>query len=575
MKARLRELPKAFRAILPTQAIRGFGRPGTITFFDGELRMEDGKHTTNGKTTNVPLLDFEAAPAGGGRVQLVVKHKGDPVHLDVVSYANAKDRRRLFDDLSVLLKSDPEALFVHYNSLLIEIAVKALKTAEQLATQQTQAEAEPDRIAPPWPTPWDGEVRLGDVLDEVYKAIRKHVVLSHESAVAVTLWVAWSYAVVRTPGGPTGDTCPILAICSPTKRCGKSTLLTLLSYLCPAVISASNVSSAAVFRLVEREKPTLLIDECECFVHESEELRGLLNASHKRETSYVLRCVGESFTPQKFSTWCVKCVALIGRLPDTLTDRSILVRLQRKRADETVATLDDEAAEHLRTLSRKLSKAIDASVQAAMYAARPTLPVTLHDRAKDNWKRLVALADIGGGRWPAEARKSAVVLSLDDGEPESLGVQAIIDAVGVFGNVDRLRPEELVERLLEIPDRPWPTLSRGRPLTAKKLASVLAPYGVQAVRDHGGRWYRKTDFVDAFQRYYSPPPETICQSVTDASKCLSDNDLRRDGSKIENETEIQSVTAQVLDNQGLTFERDGLTDRNGSMGENEETEWVF
>lgn len=535
----------------------------------------DDKHRQNGKATNVPLLDFEAAPAGGGRVQLLVKREGEAVHLDTLNYASAKDRRRLFDDLGALLKADPEVLFVAFNASVITAATKALAMAEELAKQQAPQESESDRIAPAWPTPWTDEVRLSDVLTETYAAIRRHILLTHEAAVATALWVLWSYAVDRSPTGPAGDVCPILCVTSPTRRCGKTSLLSVLLHLCPGAVPASNLTAASMYRLIEKERPVLIVDEADTFGKDNPELVGIINSGHRRELAYVARCVGDDHVPKKFSTWCPKVLALIGKPSATVLDRSIVIRLQRKRPDESTERLNNQAVERLKTIARKLAKAVTDDVRAMMYRSDPAIPTALHDRAADNWRNLLALADLAGGCWPTEARKSAVVLSLDDGEPESLGVQAIIDAVSVFGNVDRLRPEELVERLCGTPDRPWPTISRGRPLTAKKLASLLAPYGVQAVRDHGGRWYLKTDFLDAFQRYYAPPPETICQSVTDASKCLSDNDLRRDGSKIENETEIQSVTAQVLDNQGLTCERDGLTDRNGGVDENEETEWVF
>ncbi len=40
--------------------------------------------------------------------------------------------------------------------------------------------------------------------------------------------------------------------------------------------------------------------------------------------------------PRRFKVWAPKAIAMIGRLPDTLEDRSIVVPLRRKRDGEAV-----------------------------------------------------------------------------------------------------------------------------------------------------------------------------------------------------------------------------------------------
>jgi putative DNA primase/helicase len=92
------------------------------------------------------------------------------------------------------------------------------------------------------------------------------------------------------------------------------------------------MSSAAVFRAVEAFAPTLIIDEADTFLTpEKPELIGILNSSHVRATAYVVRVVGDDHEVKSFSTWCAKAIALIGELPGTLQDRSIIVRMHRKR----------------------------------------------------------------------------------------------------------------------------------------------------------------------------------------------------------------------------------------------------
>jgi putative DNA primase/helicase len=330
--------------------------------------------------------------------------------------------------------------------------------------------------------------------------------------------------------------------------------------------------------LVEKEQPVLIVDEADTFTKNNLELVGVINSGHRRELAYVARCIGDDHVPTKFSTWCPKVLALIGKPSATILDRSIVIRLQRKRPDESTERLNNQAAERLKTIARKLAKAVTDDVRVAMYRSDPAIPAILNDRQADNWRNLLALADLAGGHWPTEARNAATTLALlDSDEPETLALQLIIDALGVFreSNCDRLKPEELADRLAKLPDRPWGTLTRGRAISPNKLAAMLRPYDIQSVKTHGLRVYLRDDFQKVCDRYCPRPPETNCPSVPLEHKCLSDNDLRGDTLKKESDVFKRSVPPQVLDNQGLTASGDTWTVENGSMGENEAAEWVF
>src|SRR5438445_67619 len=81
--------------------------------------------------------------------------------------------------------------------------------------------------------------------------------------------------------------------------------------------------------------PTLLVDEADTIfgspkmAEKNEEMRGLLNAGHQRDR-YVLRVVGNDHTPRKFYTFAMAAIAGIGDLPDTIMDRSIVIRMRRR-----------------------------------------------------------------------------------------------------------------------------------------------------------------------------------------------------------------------------------------------------
>src|SRR5262249_13948351 len=158
----------------------------------------------------------------------------------------------------------------------------------------------------------------------------------------LALWVVLTYLMDEV------DVAAILGLTSPVKRCGKTLVMDMLTRLAHRPLATSNVSPAALFRVIDRYSPTLLCDEGETFLRDNEGLRGILNAGHTRATAYVLRAVGEEFEPRRFSTWGAKAIALIGTLPDTLADRSVEVRLERRKRDEKIERLRDSDPEEWR-----------------------------------------------------------------------------------------------------------------------------------------------------------------------------------------------------------------------------------
>src|SRR4029077_15747650 len=89
------------------------------------------------------------------------------------------------------------------------------------------------------------------------------------------------------------DITTYIGIESPEKRCGKTTLLSVLAELVNRPIVAANISSSAFFRVIEEMRPTLLIDECDTFIQGNDELRGILNAGYKYKTAFVVRVANE------------------------------------------------------------------------------------------------------------------------------------------------------------------------------------------------------------------------------------------------------------------------------------------
>jgi putative DNA primase/helicase len=93
-----------------------------------------------------------------------------------------------------------------------------------------------------------------------------------------------------------------------------------------------------------------------------------------------------------------------------LADRSIEIKLKRKTTNEPAQRLDCHARGALGELARKIARWTLDNRDKVQRAA-PLLPDALDDRASDNWRPLIALADTAGGKWPGRARAAALALS--------------------------------------------------------------------------------------------------------------------------------------------------------------------
>ena len=391
-------------------------------------------------------------------------------------------------------------------SFLDKVVVAARGETED---KHRQGQALDLREPDPWPEAVDGHA----LLSQLSAIFTGYVVMPHAAADATALWVMHAYLIEAA------DATPRLAIKSPEKRCGKTRLLSIIAHVAPRALATSNISPAAMFRTIQAAKPTLLIDEADTFVTMSEELRGVINSGHTRMTAYVVRTEGEDLQPRRFSTWAPIAFATIGKLPNTVEDRSITIPLRRRRPDERVERLRRDHVEHLQALASRAARfASDHSVEIA--ALDPRLPEQLHDRAADNWRPLLAIADAAGGDWPERARAAAITLSADGAaDQDSMRTMLLDDIRSYFQSkgIDRVASDALVTYLVNIDDKPWPELNRGKPITKAGLARLLKPFRIlpTTIRLDGNRTakgYYLSAFEDAFTRYLSVQTVTTSQT---------------------------------------------------------------
>jgi putative DNA primase/helicase len=237
-----------------------------------------------------------------------------------------------------------------------------------------------------------------------------------------------------------------------------------------------------------------------------------LNSGHRRSGAFVLRLVGDNHEPRQFSTWAAVAIAMIGKLPDTLWDRSIPIRMRRRLPSESIAQFRADRTDDLKILARKAARWSNDNLET-LRAMDPDVPPTITNRDADNWRPLIAIADAAGGEWPARARAVAETMTDQaDMDDKSLKTMLLEDIRSVFGTkgVDKLPSADLVEALSEMKDRPWPELGRAaKPITQNKLAGLLKDFGIRPCNVWVGakplKGYGHGQFEDAFARYLSDP----------------------------------------------------------------------
>jgi hypothetical protein len=347
----------------------------------------------------------------------------------------------------------------------------------------------------------------GRVLDEILAYIRRFVCLSEAQARVLALWVCHTFAFSAAIATP------YLAITSAEKQSGKTRLLEVLDTLVLNPWLTGKVTPAVLIRKIDAERPTLLLDESDAAFggdkEYSETLRGILNTGHRRGGKASC-CAGQgaSISYRDFSTFCPKAIAGIGKLPDTVADRAIPIRLKRAAPGESVERFRLRDIDSQATRLREQIEAWCTTVVEQLNAARPDLPNSLTDRQQDGAEPLLATADAAGGEWPQLARLALIQLCAEaQASDDSTGKLLLTDIRRAFDSLgaDRLPSVAIVRELIESESSPWSEWSHGKPLTAAGLARLLRPYGIAPhsirVEARTPKGYEREDFQDAFRRY--------------------------------------------------------------------------
>jgi hypothetical protein len=257
--------------------------------------------------------------------------------------------------------------------------------------------------------------------------------------------------------------------------------------------------------------PTLLLDEADAMFKGKKELdddlRGLINAGH-RKGGKITRSVfqGGRWVPQKLSVFAPKAIAGIGKLPDTVTDRSIPIELKRRRSSEPVARF------YFREVKEEVEPIVNGLVSWAgenlhrLEDARPDISFITSDRSADGWEPLLAIAELTGSEWSERAKRASMMLSNNEDVDDTITIKLLDDIASVFQKVgaDRISSADLIQRLSDMEESPWSDYF-GKPITNRHLAKWLKEYGISShsvrIDDKTPKGFMREDFADAWSRY--------------------------------------------------------------------------
>jgi len=223
-------------------------------------------------------------------------------------------------------------------------------------------------------------------------------------------------------------------------------------------------------------------------------------------------------------------LAGIGRIADTIADRSVVVRMQRATGKEKRERLQRQHYERTLTTRRKLCRwALD---NEGLIAGKDIMPPEIENsRAMDNWIPLFAVADAIGGEWPELCKVAYVrIHTVEESEDDSITTMLLTDIKQVFDKFDgdRVFSADLAEALAAMEDRPWATWSRGKPMTTNALSGRLKEFKIKPadirIRSVNKKGYLLENFTDAFNRYVQtattrqPSDDVACSQYQTATE---------------------------------------------------------
>ena len=193
--------------------------------------------------------------------------------------------------------------------------------------------------------------------------------------------------------------------------------------------------------------------------------------------------------------------------------------MQRKKRIDKVRRLRGDKLHEFEPLRQQCARwALDNL--DAIKATDPSVPDYLGDRARDNWRTLLAIAETAG--WTEATLIAIRQLTPEKTEDDDYGVKLLADIKEIFKNDgrDRMPSADIVDDLNEMEESYWPGFSHGKGISAQRMANMLGKYKIKPYvqRTEGSkktlRGYKKEDFTEIWSLYLPDPYDSPHLDVT-------------------------------------------------------------
>jgi len=352
------------------------------------------------------------------------------------------------------------------------------------------------------------------VVADVARFVATYIALPESSVLVISSWVLAAWLADKF------DRFPHLAITSPEKRCGKTRLLQVIERVVPKPYNTANISPAALYRLVEKERPTLLLDEAQSVVRRASEsseiIRELFNAGIDRNAR-IVRCGGKNFDEiREFAIYSPKVIALIGELDGVLADRCLPIRLERKTDADEVAPYRSRMVEPLgQTLTKQIENwvADHAEEVASKYDKLEPFGIQ-NDRMAELLLPLQAVLTVAGASLLPVLEQFAFDVEAAEADRMSPGALLLQACREILNDKNTfISTASLLTELAGRSEEPWSHWNRNQPINGESLARLLKPYGIRPDRQQKKfkekvvttRGYLRSSFETAWAKYLPTP----------------------------------------------------------------------
>lgn len=328
------------------------------------------------------------------------------------------------------------------------------------------------------PDDMSGSYNLANILDQVEEFILQRFILGPNESTAITLYIALTHTFKPF------FAIPYLFIKSADAGSGKSSLLTLISYLSWNPLQVDVIKPAALSNAVNKGC-TLLLDQIDTTMAGGTEMKaeieGVVNGGYKRNGKRI-KLANDNKTLVYQNTFGPKIFSgIICPFPDTTESRCIPIYINMATNEELkrIIEFDEEEVEsESAPILEQLTEleSLETTLKAMKVVERPD---ELNARGKEIWKPLMAIAELSGPEWHKRAWDCAIELSGVGSQPQnkSWGQTALRDIRQIFDDedLDRIKSQILVNKLIQNESSGWGEF-KGNGLNTTNLAKLLKVY---------------------------------------------------------------------------------------------------